>query len=89
MLRRDPTTTTNCALLNSLHNQINTLEIANPSSANVSGVMSKNMFYLSVAPLDNNILVSLHLLWMVKIWSNYKELLLESMDPFSLTKYIL
>jgi len=51
--------------------------------------MSKNMFYLSVAPLDNNILVSLHLLWMVKIWSNYKELLLESMDPFSLTKYIL
>jgi len=63
MLRRYPTTTTIIrALPSSLHNQINALEIANPSSANVSGVMSKDMFYLSVAPSDSSILVSLHLL---------------------------
>jgi len=67
MLMRDPTTTTttttttNRALPSSLHNQINALEIANPSSINVSGVMSNDMFYLSAAPSDTNILVSLHL----------------------------
>jgi hypothetical protein len=43
-----------------LHNQINVLEIANPSATNVSGVNGK--FYPSAAPSDNNILVSLHLL---------------------------
>jgi len=33
-----------------MHNQINAMEIAKPSSANVSGVMSKDMLYLSVTP---------------------------------------
>jgi len=63
MLRRDPTTITiNHALPIFLHNQINILEIANPSSANISGVMSKDMFYPSAAPSDSNIWVYLHLL---------------------------
>jgi len=57
-----PTTTTNRALPSSLHNQINALEIANPSLTNVSGVMSEDMFYPSAAPSDSNIVVSLHLL---------------------------